>query len=272
MKRSTTSGGPYTPIATGVTTTNYTDTVASVRAGYYYVVSAMVGGSETPNSAEAALSFPELTGGIIGTAGSWGNSGNTITNVFDNDLNTFFDASGGNGDWVGLDFGVGVSNVIKQINYCPRSGFESRMVGGIFQGANQASFSGAVTLYTVTAQPATGAFTSASITNAAAFRYIRYLSPNGGFGNVAELEFYGYPLGPDQLLNSPQMGVALTGTNLIILWPLASAGFTLQSRTNLALGDWMNVTSPAPQIVSSNRQVMLPLSGNVNSAFYRLAK
>jgi hypothetical protein len=34
----------------------------------------------------------------------------------------------------------------------------------------------------------------------------------------------------------------------------------------------MNVTSPAPQIVSSNRQVMLPLSGNVNSAFYRLAK
>ena len=66
------------------------------------------------------------------------------------------------------------------------------MVGGIFQGANQADFSDAVTLYTVTTQPATGAFTSASITNTAAFRYVRYLSPNGGWGNVAELEFYGY--------------------------------------------------------------------------------
>ena len=272
VKRSTTSGGPYTPIATGVTATNYTDVVASVSVGYFYVVSAMIGGSETTNSPEAAVRFLKLTGGIIGTAGSWGGSGNTITNVFDNDLNTFFDGPDASGDWVGLDFGVGVSNIIAQINYCPRSGFESRMVGGIFQGAHQASFSGAVTLYTVTPQPATGVFTSASIANTSAFRYVRYLSPANGYGNVSELEFYGYPLGPDQLLNSPQMGMALVGTNLIISWPLANAGFTLQSSTNLNLGNWLNVTSPAPQIVSNQWQVMLPLSGNVNSVFYRLAK
>ena len=43
-------------------------------------------------------------------------------------------------------------------------------------------------------QPATGVFTSAGITNTAAFRYVRYLSPNGGWGNVAELEFDGYLL------------------------------------------------------------------------------
>jgi enterochelin esterase-like enzyme/fibronectin type 3 domain-containing protein len=271
VKRSTTSGGPYTPIVTGVTATNYTDVVASVSVGYYYVVSAMIGGSETTNSPEAALSFPKLSGGIIGTAGSWGNSGDTITNVFDNDLTTFFDAPTGNGDRVGLDFGVGLSNVITQINYCPRSGFESRMVGGIFQGANQANFSDAATLFTMTTQPVTGVFTSVSITNAAAFRYVLYLSPNGGFGNVAELQFYGYPLKPDQLLNSPQMGLALTGTNLTISWPLANAGFTLQSSTNLTLGNWMNVTSPAPQIVGNQWQVALPQATN-GSAFYRLSK
>ena len=189
VKRSNTSGGPYTTIASGLTATNYSDSVVSVRAGYYYVVSAVIGGGET-NSPEAAVQFLKLTGGIIGTAGSWNNSGNTITNVFDGDLTTFFDAPDpGNGDWAGLDFGAGVSNVIAQINYCPRSGSESRMVGGVFQGANNASFTGAVTLFTIANQPAAGVFTSVNLTNTAGFRYVRYLSPSGGYGNVAELEF-----------------------------------------------------------------------------------
>ena len=52
VKRATTSGGPYTLIATGIPATNFTDFVASVRAGYYYVVSAVVSGSETGNSPE----------------------------------------------------------------------------------------------------------------------------------------------------------------------------------------------------------------------------
>ena len=102
-----------------------------------------------------------------------------------------------------MDFGAGVSNVIMQINYCPRSGFESRMVGGIFQGANQANFSDAVTLFTMPAQPATGVFTPAGITNTSAFRYVRYFTPNNGSCNVAELEFYGYPSSSPVLRSRP---------------------------------------------------------------------
>src|SRR5215831_3702932 len=84
-------------------------------------------------SARAAL----LTGVVIGTPGSWNNSGNTITNVFDGSLTTFFDAPDpGNLDWVGLDFGPGASDIITKIAYCPRSTFSGRMVGGVFQGAN----------------------------------------------------------------------------------------------------------------------------------------
>ena len=105
---------------------------------------------------------------------------------------TFFDGPTANGCWAGLDFGAGVVNIITQIAYCPRSTFESRMVGGLFQGANQADFSDAVTLYTVGTQPATGVFTSVSIASTTAFRYVRYLSPNNGWGNVAEVQFYGY--------------------------------------------------------------------------------
>jgi fibronectin type 3 domain-containing protein len=244
VKRSAVSGGPYAPIASGVTATNYVDIGLPVSGGWYYVVSAMVGGRETPNSAEAALSFPKLTGGIIGTAGSWNNSGNTIANVFDNNLTTFFDAPGGNGDWVGLDFGIGVSNVIAQINYCPRAGFEARMTNGIFQGANRADFSDAVTLFTVTTQPAAGGFTSVGVTDTNAFRYVFYLSPNGGFGNVAELQFHGYPLKPPQ----PRIvGVSIAGGNLVFSGTngLAAGAYAIWSSTNLAtpLSNWVQAGS-----------------------------
>ncbi len=76
-------------------------------------------------------------------------------------------------------------------------------------------------------------------------------------------------LGPNQLLstNRPQMGMALTGTNRTISWPLANAGFTLQSRTNLTLGNWVNLALPAPQIVGSNWQVSLPVSASNLSIF-----
>jgi fibronectin type 3 domain-containing protein len=209
VKRSLYSGGPYTAIATGVAATNYTDLGAYAIANCYYVVSAVVGGSETANSAEAAVHHPKLTGAIIGTPGSWGGSGNTIAKVFDGNLSTYFDAPDpGNGDWVGLYFGASVSNAIAQINYCPRSGYEGRMVGGIFQGANQADFSDAVTLYTVTTQPPSGVFTTMSITNTSAFRYVRYFAPTNSWGNVAELEFYGYLAGASVPLPPAPGGLA----------------------------------------------------------------
>jgi enterochelin esterase-like enzyme/fibronectin type 3 domain-containing protein/regulation of enolase protein 1 (concanavalin A-like superfamily) len=268
LKRATVSGGPYTSIATGLAATNYTNSVASVRNGYYYVVSTVVGGSET-NSPEAAVQFPKLGGAIIGTAGSWNNLGNTIAKVFDDDFTTYFDAPIGNGAWVGLDFGGGVSNSITRINYCPRATFESRMVGGIFQGANLANFSAAVGLHTVTTSPASGGFSSVSINNPAGFRYVRYLSPNDGWGNVAELEFYGYSFAvpPPAVI-----GVAGTASQLILSWPLACEGFTLQARTNLVSGAWLNVAAPAPQIQDEQWQIALPRPEAEGAVFYRLVK
>ncbi len=81
-------------------------------------------------------------------------------------------------------------------------------------------------------------------------------------------------LGTGQLLstNSPQMSMAITGANLTLSWPLASAGYTLQSSTNLMEGNWLNVALPAPQIVGSNWQVILPMTGSTPSTFYRVLK
>ncbi len=54
VKRSSTPGGPYTPIASGITGSTYTDT--SLGSGpYYYVVTALVGGVASADSNEVAF-------------------------------------------------------------------------------------------------------------------------------------------------------------------------------------------------------------------------
>jgi hypothetical protein len=54
VKRATTSGGPYTTIATGVTGTSYSDTGRSALTTYYYVVSATNGNGTSADSAETS--------------------------------------------------------------------------------------------------------------------------------------------------------------------------------------------------------------------------
>ena len=65
VKRSLTNGGPYTVIASGVTATNYADTGLAGGTMYYYVVSAVIAGNETPNSATAAATTVSPTLGSL---------------------------------------------------------------------------------------------------------------------------------------------------------------------------------------------------------------
>ena len=60
--RSTTSGGPYTTIATGITTTSYTDTAVTNGVTYYYVVVAVnnIGNSPNSNQASATPAVPTM--------------------------------------------------------------------------------------------------------------------------------------------------------------------------------------------------------------------
>ncbi|HEU5395998.1 MAG TPA: discoidin domain-containing protein, partial [Verrucomicrobiae bacterium] len=179
-----------------------------------------VGGAPT-----LAFKTNQLGGTIIGTPGSYNNSGNTREMAMDWDLTTFFDApssTGGSNCWVGLDLGAGISKVITQINYCPRSNIPSRMVGGIFQGANQPDFSDAVALFTVATAPATNVLTAQFIGNATPFRYVRYLSPPNGWGNIAEVEFYSVTTAP----GAPTNLTASAGNAQVALAWSASAGAT----------------------------------------------
>jgi hypothetical protein len=78
-------------------------------------------------------------------------------------------------------------------------------------------------------------------------------------------------LGPNQLLSaaSPVVSAAASGGNLTLSWPVASAGYTVMTTTNLSAGNW----TPAvvtPQINGGQWQAVLPVSGSAQ--FYQLQK
>ncbi|MDQ2800066.1 MAG: malectin, partial [Armatimonadota bacterium] len=79
------------------------------------------------------------------------------------------------------------SNVVTQVRYFPRAGFASRMVGGKFQGSLDGTTY--TDLATITQTPTAGQYTALPISTTTAYRYLRYLAPTGGYGNIAELEF-----------------------------------------------------------------------------------
>jgi aryl-phospho-beta-D-glucosidase BglC (GH1 family) len=168
-------------------------------------LNAVLGISCLPPVAGLATPMMKLTGTVIGSPGSWSNSGNTITNAFDGNTNTFYDAANATGDWAGLDLGSGTNGVVMQIQYCPRTGWAGRMVGGQFQGANVADFSsGVVTLFTVASTPPEGTMTVQALTNATSFRYVRYIGPANAFCDVAEVEFDApYAVAPTSLVATP---------------------------------------------------------------------
>jgi hypothetical protein len=149
------------------------------------VIKAPAGGS--------SVTYTRLSGTIIGTAGSHENLGNTIQKGFDGNTGTFFDAPTNSGSWLGLDLGSTGAKKITKIRYFPRATFGWRMSGGIFQGRNSTTAAW-TNLYTISGWAPEGVWSeTTSIGSTTAFRYIRYLAPNDGYGNVAELEFYTSP-------------------------------------------------------------------------------
>ncbi|HEX9046463.1 MAG TPA: fibronectin type III domain-containing protein [Verrucomicrobiae bacterium] len=250
VQRSITSGGNYTTIATGVSATNFFDTGLVNGGTYYYVVAAANTYGVSSNSAEvSATPMAKLAGTIIGSSGSWSNLGNTITNVFDGNTNTYYDAVNGTGDWAGMD--LGSNAVVLQIKYCPRAGFAGRMIGGQFQGANTSNFSsGVTTIFTVTTTPPDGAMTVQAVTNATSFRYLRYIGPAGGYCNVAEVEFWGFaPVVPSAPAN-------LTATNgdasVALNWSPASNAVSYYLKRSLTSGGGFTTIATNASLVFTN--------------------
>src|SRR5439155_1347436 len=85
-----------------------------------------------------------------------------------------------------------------------------RMTGGKFQGSSDGvSYTD---LYTINSEPGDSIYTTATISSTSAYRYVRYLSPDGGYGNVSELEFYGPISGTPATVSGTRLAGAMFGT------------------------------------------------------------
>ncbi len=146
--------------------------------------------NDTDPTRAPTLYSEKLTGTVIGTPGSYANDPAWDKDeAHDGNLNTFYDAANANGDWTGLD--LGSAQRIGLIKYAPRSTWPARMNGGKFQGSNTSDFSsGVVTFYTISGSPTVGSLTEQDLNDAGTYRYVRYLSPDGGYCNIAEVEFW----------------------------------------------------------------------------------
>lgn len=67
IKRSTSAGGPYATIKTGVSGSSYTDVTVTNNTTYYYVVSSVNEAGESPNSSEKTVTphASNYTGGLL---------------------------------------------------------------------------------------------------------------------------------------------------------------------------------------------------------------
>ncbi|BFM42578.1 hypothetical protein CFS9_12190 [Flavobacterium sp. CFS9] len=189
----------------GTSTTNpYSYNWTNAPIGTYTITAKAYdnnGGTTNSSPITVNVTFPcsPLSGSSFGTAPYYSYS--TYDKAFDGDLSTTFQASTTNNGYTGLD--LGTAKVVKGIRFYPRATRESRMTGGKFQGSNVADFSsGVVDLYTIPSVPILG-WNEVTVSNSTAFRYVRYLSPAGGYCNVAEIEFCGLDNTPKTNITAP---------------------------------------------------------------------
>jgi hypothetical protein len=186
--------------ATSVGSDSATLSIANAQAGDAGSYTCTVGNSAGTAISRAATLTVNAGGGgldplIAGTTpfndggGSYGGSGGTADKAYDGSTATFYDAAVGTGAYTGIDVGAGKTATVTAIRYWARSGWSSRMPGGVFEGSNSQA-TGYVTLGTVAAASDT-AWTTLTVSGAAAYRYLRYRGPANGFCNVAEIEFRG---------------------------------------------------------------------------------
>ena len=90
---------------------------------------------------------------------------------------------------VAVTANYGVVSTTDVVRYYPRAGATAKMIGGVFEGTNGDPVTGPYTaIHTITTNPPVNWTTvNVSLGN---YRYLRYLGPNGSYGNVAEIEFY----------------------------------------------------------------------------------
>lgn len=133
-----------------------------------------------------ALKQKKLEGKAFGTSPSF-SAGTEYDKASDGDPETFFDFKNPDGGHTGIDLGATGARRVSSIVFSPRSGEESRMIGGEFQGSGDGK--SYTTIHTVEAAPSPN--TTVLISDEEPYRYLRYVGPKNSHCNIAEMTFYG---------------------------------------------------------------------------------
>lgn len=150
-----------------------------------------------------------------GNGGVMSTTVNGPADAFDGDYTTFYAAYARSFGWVGLD--LGEKYIISNITYVPRANWASRMVLGMFEGANSPDFGDAIPLRIIEQEPKENRINSVAVHCSRGFRYVRYVGPHDARCNIADIQFYGRKgEGNDsalfQLTNIPTVVIHTTDT------------------------------------------------------------
>ena len=133
------------------------------------------------------LADEKLTGTVMSSEAS--SSTYVANKAFDGLIGSYFCSKAASNTWVGLD--LGTPHVIKKVGWAPAAGFADNTKLAVFEGANRADFADAIPLYMVIPDGVSETVSTATVNVSRGFRYVRYVSPNGKYCIVSEVEFYG---------------------------------------------------------------------------------
>jgi hypothetical protein len=259
VKRATSSGGPYTVIATNIAGLGYTNAALANGTTYYYVVSALNAAGESANSSQA-YAIPGTLDRTLWVASSSTGGGDDPGNALDGNLSTRWstDTSQAPGQWFQADMGAVnvftkiVLNYVNSANDYPR-GYQVIVSD---DGINWSS------------PIATGVGSSSTTTITFATQAARYIritqtgSTSGTFWSIDEFNVFGTPVS-----TSPtQLVFGATGSQFQLNWPMDHTGWRLEMQTNaLNAGGWVTVSNSAV-----TNEIFVPVDPTRAGVFFRL--
>jgi fibronectin type 3 domain-containing protein len=223
VKRATVYGGSFTTIATGVTSTSYTDTGLTPDNTYTYVVSAVNAAGESFTDSASASAAPtgillSRTGWVASASVNSANAGNAI----DGNASTRWDTAGSQtpGQWFQIDMGSAQSfyklvlDDTASPNDYPRGYQVNVSSDGVNWGSPVATGNGSTTITTITFASQTARY----------FR-ITQTGTSGNYWSIHESYAYAMPAGSPPPAPTGLTATAVSSSQINLSWT-ASSGAT----------------------------------------------
>jgi len=183
--------------------------------------------SHSTKAVDVGPESKKLTGELIGSGKPYQeNSSVHYKAALDGKTSTYADCMG-DMVWVGYDFGEGKGMVITAVRYYPREGYEDRMGGRSFEASSDGV--NWKKLCTIREIPAGKTFTSMTVVHSEPVRFVRY-NGTGGYLNVSEIEFYGYPAQITSICHGTREPKNVDGRNLLSEGPVQYTLYTASGR------------------------------------------